>query len=900
MKLLVRDKKKAAKIGRWLRLTAAWLLCLGVWSGVSRAKEVGLTAIELYGGPNGAEYVQLSNVLISTKLEMRVVAGTADAPMDHGAYNKLSKMVLAVGGALERGADGVLRYTAADGQTVVVVPINAKFDHGAALSPAQLADQAALQGTPVQAGEKQPLGRGVKLVFVDAPDQELAEFLRADRQGNIAGWQKYLSGYSAAKHTGQAKNRLAVLYAQAGEVALAIYNKTAASSTPDYASLKSARGFAEQAMAQAAGLPEVKKVDSDVQAAVSAIADKSQGELDLYLAALKDHTAGYAHLGTAKTLVETANGIEVTKSGQSTLDAVMKAFDAVDGAMRQAESSTTAKRFDLALNSIEPYRSFAPEEPRISAVIDANYNYHMDAGKRAAALLKWDTAIAEFQKAEKAKGTPDERSQLATAKEQWTITQDNKAAQNAKDQSAAYEQEKPPDILRAYEVLDELPPAQHKLVQPDLDRLQPTYIQRCSQTANEFRKAHEPIKSLSDEVGIETAYNYLQKAYKLSGDDSYKDRLELDANDLSAYLLAQAIVYLGKPNGSGTELAWTYLSEAFRYRADNLSAVRDKMTEANQKHGFRSKLSIRVQFRDQSSQGAGFATQLENAVISGLDSSKIQIKVLREGEATPPGIDTDYVIEGDVLRHRLNPEVKQEPVQSQYVSGSKEVDTDEWKKADQTYQSALLQVQSANNALAFAQSKGKKHEIEVAESSLKDAQTAAQDALAARDAIQKTHTQIVPLAYTYIKKTVTLTGSIEMRFRINDALTPDPWVPIVKEESKSGSVLLNRKSEDTTQVADLGIDLSTDSSQSEFMTGVENDALTALVAAVRQKVEELPGRIYKKARQREDQTDLEGAGESYMRFLELMPDENSPEAKHAMQFLHDQFNMSPADIVAAP
>ena len=898
MKSIGKKKMKTARMGSALRIAAVLIVCLGALNGVVRAKEVGLTAIEIYDGPSGAAYVQLTNVMISAKIEMRVTV-TGDTPMDHGFYNKLNKVGLGSGGVLERGADGVLRYTGTDGQTVVVVPMNAKFDHGGSLSPAQLADQAVLRGTPVEAGgQLQQLGRRVKLVFVDAPDQELAEYLRAERAGDITGWRAYLAKYSAAKHTTDAKNRLATLFAQAGEADLDKYAKTAASATPAYDSLKSARAFTEQAMAQAPGLPEVKKLDSDVQAAVSAIADKSQSELELYLAALKDHTAGYGHLGTAKSLVETANGIESTKSGQITLDAVMHAFDAVDGAMRQAESSQTAKRYDLALSSIEPYRSFAPEEPRIASVIDGTYNYHMEAGKRAAALQKWDTAIAEFEKAEKAKGTPEERSQLATAREQWTITQDAKAAQTAKDQSTAYEQEK--DVIKAYEVLDELPASQRKLVQDDMDRLQPAYIQRCSQVANEFRKAHSPLKGLSDEVGIETAFNYLQKAYKLSGDDSFKDRMDLDAKDLSEYLLVQAKLFLGKPNGSGTELAWTYLSQAFHYRADNLSQVRDAMTEANAKHGFRSKLSIRVQFRDQSSQGAGFATQLENAVIAELGSSKIQMKLIRQGEPTPKDIDPDYLIEGDVMRHHLDPQSKQQPVESVYVSGSHEVDTDEWKKADQTYQSALLQVQSANNALTFAQTKGKKHEIEAAESSFKDAQKADQEAQAARDAIPKTHTQTIPLAYTYIKKTVTLMGSIEMRFRINDALTPDPWVPIVKEESKTASVSLNRKPEDTTQVTDLGVDLSTESNQTEFMNGVENDALNDLKTAVRQKVEELPGRIYKRARQREDQTDIEGAGEAYMRYLELLPDENTPEAKHALQFLHDQFNMSPADIVGAP
>ena len=139
-----------------------------------RAKEAGLTAIELLDGPGGAAYVQLTNVLVSGKIEMRVT-GTSDTPIDHGSFDKLDKIAMGAGGMLERGADGVLRYTGTDGHTVIVVPMNAKFDRRDSLTPAELADQAVLQGEPAQ--NVQQIGRGVKLVFVETPDQEFAEYL---------------------------------------------------------------------------------------------------------------------------------------------------------------------------------------------------------------------------------------------------------------------------------------------------------------------------------------------------------------------------------------------------------------------------------------------------------------------------------------------------------------------------------------------------------------------------------------------------------------------------------------------------------------------------------------------------------------------------------------------------
>jgi hypothetical protein len=887
---------KATKASLKLRFVAVLTICLGAMTGIGRAKEAGLTAIEIYNGPSGASYVQLTNVLISAKIEMRVTA-SADAAMEKGFYNKLNKLTMEVGGVLERGTDGVLRYTGADGQTVVVVPWNAKFEHGAALTPAQLADQAVLRGTAVGSGQPQQLGRGVKLVFVAAPDQEYAEYLRAERASEIEGWRAYLAKYPSSRHLGDAKSRLAALYAQAGESALEQYSKTADSASPAYESLKSARSFVEQATALAPGLPAVKQLDDRVLAAVSAIVEKGRNELDAYLKALKERTAGYAHLGTAKSLLETANGIEATQNGETALNEEMKAYDAVQSAMRQAESSVTAKKYDLALSNVEPYRSFASEEPRISAVIDADYNYHMDAGKRAGLASSWDAAVAEFEKAEKAKGTPEERRQLANAREQWTITQDKAAAQKALAESAGYEQEKPPDIIRAYEVLDQLPDSQKKLVADDLQRLQPAYIQKCAQTAKGLNQAYKGLGGVADEKGVEQAYSYYSKAYKLSEDPGYKDQMDAIADELSGYELAQAKRYTAKPDGSGTEMAWTYLSEAFRYRASNQSDVRDAMTAAAPRHRIRSNLSIRVQFRDQTGGGSGFATQVENAVIAGLEKSRIPMKVVRENEPTADLV-TDYLIEGDVLRHQLTPETTKEPVPSTFLSGTEQVESESWLKANQAVEKAQIEVTAAQNKLTVAEGKGKKHEIEAAQRSVQDATKAVNLATAARDSMPKMVTRPVSLPYTYIKQTVTLTGSIEMEFRISDPTLTERvnMEPIDKDETQSYTVLLNVKPEDPTANKDLGTPID----QTQFLRGVENDALTALVTAVRGQVEKLPQKIYSKGMQRESEQDLEGAGEAYIRYLELMPNDDSAAAKHARQFLLDKFNMSPESIVAIP
>jgi hypothetical protein len=84
----------------------------------------------------------------------------------------------------------------------------------------------------------------------------------------------------------------------------------------------------------------------------------------------------------------------------------------------------------------------------------------------------------------------------------------------------------------------------------------------------------------------------------------------------------------------------------------------------------------------------------------------------------------------------------------------------------------------------------------------------------------------------------------------------------------------------------------------EFMTSLENSARDELIAAVRKKVDLLPGKIYQKAVDREKESDLDGAGEAYLRFLNLTKQDNSIQRVHARQFLMENFNMLPESVDA--
>src|SRR5215469_12353502 len=138
--------------GSSLRAFVAAAILVGCLGSGGWAKEPSLTAIELFDGASGPAYVQLADVLINGKAEMRTCAGAETGAVEKSAYNKFPKTGLGAGGALERGADGVLRYSQGDGAGTCVVPDNIKFEHNASFTPEAMAESADLRARAVGPG----------------------------------------------------------------------------------------------------------------------------------------------------------------------------------------------------------------------------------------------------------------------------------------------------------------------------------------------------------------------------------------------------------------------------------------------------------------------------------------------------------------------------------------------------------------------------------------------------------------------------------------------------------------------------------------------------------------------------------------------------------------------------
>jgi hypothetical protein len=189
----------------FLALFAA-LLC--VTPAVSKDKP--LLAVMPYEAPDGPAYVEVADLMLNGKT--KVLQCVAGAPIDNNSYKKFAKLKLAQATIIERSADGTLEMKTASG-SACIVPSGLKLEKNARLTTSQMADQAVVQGRLVgrssNAAETIPLLKpGVKLQFIEAPDTELAEYLRAARWQTIELWRGYLRGFASAAHGNEARQSL--------------------------------------------------------------------------------------------------------------------------------------------------------------------------------------------------------------------------------------------------------------------------------------------------------------------------------------------------------------------------------------------------------------------------------------------------------------------------------------------------------------------------------------------------------------------------------------------------------------------------------------------------------------------------------------------------------------------
>jgi hypothetical protein len=859
------------------------------------AKEAPLSAIVLFNAPNGPGYVQLTGISLNGKTELRVCDGVAK--IDKRSYEVLPRVQLRAASVLERNADGVLMLSMDGTKPFCVLPNGVKFDKGPELTPAQAADQTVISGLVAQAStqpaEVPAIKPGVQVVFVTAPDTELAEFLRVQRAQSVALWQEYLKRYPSSTHAVQARQELSAMLVQATESAMAEYARHGNPDASQLGLLKQARSYAAQIEALSGNHAAAEKMLRAIHTHVDVLLEKDRRQLQSFTRAVAEHTSGYAHLLAAKKESEQILEVEPEYPPAVALHNEIGGEESkLDSILHNAESLLVAKQYDDALRAVEAYRGMAAELPQVGSIAETVYRFHFSRAQQLGAQGSWEQAVVEFRAASKVRPESQETAAgLKNAEAQAANIFNRRVVEQTLADSRNYAQKG--DLIGAYDVLANLPEQQRVLVGEQLEALKKDYAPAAARRAQKLQEIHLPIRGRADEEAMRQAYELLQRAGAISNDPAIKLRVDLLSDKLGAYYLDQARRYLQKPMGSGVGLGWLYLREAQRYEP-NLDAVKDEMARYQSAYQLRGRLSIGVVVRDQTSrrEGQGFADQLGDAIANGLESSNQPVKVIRRYSEDAIAVQPDFVLVAEILQHRMVKNTNLETLPSKYRAATREVKNEAWLSTNQTYAQAQQDLIQAQRTLADAQQHRTKKEAATAAENAAAAQRKVDDLQKQLDTLNPTRPETVLEPYNYTKKTIDVTAVVELAFRLTDPSgnLSDSSPSIRRDDRKTYVVLENVKPEDTEGVKAM----NTPPDEVQFVTDLELQARDALVKAVSEQASHLPEKLLQQARQRKQQQDIDGAAAGYIVFLNSTPDNGSPERAEASSFLHDHFNLAVA------
>ena len=863
---------------------------------LAAAKDPGVTAVVLFDGPQGTAYVQLTDTTLNGKSEVRICDGVPR--LDKNAYNALPRATFVGAKSLQRGPDGVLTLTVTD-KPMCVVPGNLKFERGQELTPAEAADQAVIQGVPIAASPHDSLvpalKPGVQLVFIAAPDLELADFLRARRANTVKDWQDFLLRYPSSPRVNAVRNAMAGIHQRAAETALAQYRESAGAGKPDIAMLRQANLEAQAAVLVAPGYKPAFQLIEGIDRELETLMAPDAVRLQAYQKALQEHTTGYAQLAAARTHM--AQLYEVRPEDVPVLNlhrAIAAEAARLETAVATAESLIAAARYEQAVGSLGAYISFASELPRIDAVLNAAFKYHFENGDSLARRQEWDRAELEYRKA--ADIRPDSKEAqdaLNNATSQLSAQRDRQAANLAVVESNEFVAKGL--IVEAYNVLADLPDKPRALVTAQMSALAHDYVSAATRRAQKLQEGHVPIRDRTDEDAVREAYALWDRASSLSSDPAVTLKRDFLSSKISAYYLDLANQYLRKPSGSGIGVGWLYLKEAQRYGVTNLDSLKDEVARYQPLYQRRARLSIGITLRDQTSRSdnPGFADQLADAIAGGLDSSAVSVDVVRKPSDTDDSLQPNFTLVGEILEHRVVKNAKLEAPLSKYRAATHESKNPAWLEAQSDYDTAQQQLAAAQQVLADAQSQHKKKEvIAAANDAVQDAQKHADDLRHKLETTEQNRVEVVVEAYHYTKKTIDLSAAVELSFRFRDRAGNVVGTPgdVRNGNHKTVVVLQDVKSEDTEGITNQGVEPD----EGQFLTDLEIEARNAVVKALREKAADLPAQILQEARSMAQRGDNDGAAERYVLYLNSTPDTASPEHDEAAGFLHDRFDLAVA------
>jgi hypothetical protein len=241
-----------------------------------------------------------------------------------------------------------------------------------------------------------------------------------------------------------------------------------------------------------------------------------------------------------------------------------------------------------------------------------------------------------------------------------------------------------------------------------------------------------------------------------------------------------------------------------------------------------------------------------------------------------------------VLEHNISLPPAVESVDSNYLIGTHDIPSEEWNKLSRQYDSATDELHTAQAALQGAQSKGNKKVVTEASNSVAVAQKKLDTLRAQMDTTPKSRTEDLIRPYSYKKTTYNVINRIVLQFRIDDTFGSQKGEPVQvsKEERKQFVVRSEVKAEDTNKIKNEG----TVPDREELQNELENTAREELIQKIRDKIVELPHKVYEDGQRREHDGYTDDAGEAYMRYLSVAPADQLEERAHSEGFLKEQFN----------
>ncbi len=891
--------KRTSENSRFERGSVGVVLAVVLMVGASitaYAKDASLSAVVLFDGPQGTAYVQITDATLNGKIEVRSCDGVSK--LDKNTYNGLPRTSLAGASSLQRGADGVLTLTA-NGKSVCVVPSNLKWERGVELTPAVAAEQALIRGTLVPSSSRDATTTipefkpGVQLVFIPAPDVELADFLRAQRANTLKGWEDFSTRYPSSARRASAQNAIAGFHQLAAEAAFAQYRSSGGAKKQDFTLLRRACVEAQAASGTSADYKPAARLMDDIGHELDNLAQPDQTRLQAYRKALQDHTPGYPQLPAAKAHVERLLEVRADYAPLLSLHSEIAAEQRkLEATIVNAQVLVVESHYDQAVNSLGSYVAFASEVPRVDAVLTAAFQHHYERGQKLAVGQDWEKAIVEFGKA--AAIRPD-RKDVQTAADnaaaQLEAQRNQQAANAAVAESDEFASKK--QFVEAYNVLADLPEKQRALVTSQLAALSHNYIGEAARRAQKIQESHLPIKNQADENAALEAYVLWDRASSIADDPAITLKRDFLSAKISAYYLDQANRYLQNAPGSGTCVGWLYLKQAARYGITNVDSLKDEMSRYEPLYQRQSQLSIGIVFRDQTSRrdSHGFADQLADAIASGLDSSDMPIVVKRNSAEVGEAQQPNFTLVGQVLEHRVVKTPRLEAPESKYRTGAHETKNPAWLRVENDYETAQQQLASAQHALADAQAQHKKKQVVAdATDAVQQAKKSVDDLRHKLDTTEQSRQETVVESYHYTKKTIDLTASAEIEFQFRDRAGNFFGQPadVHKEKHSTTVVLQDVKADDTGGITNQGVEPD----EAQFLTDLEIDSRNALVKAVREKVAELPAAVLQAAKTLAQQGDMDGAAELYVLYLNATPQGATSGRDEAVTFLRDQFNLA--------